>query len=389
MKEFDKTIHRRGTNSVKWDLHKDDDLLHLWVADMDFAAPQAIQDALRQRVEHGVFGYTFGSEDLYRAIIHWTKERYAWSIERNFIVLTPGVVPALGVAVQAFTAPNEKVLIQSPVYAPFFDMVTKNGREVVVSPLIVQNGRYEMDWADLETKFKQGVHLMILCSPHNPVGRVWTKEELQRLGKLCMEYDVIIVSDDIHADIIFSGHVHTPLASLSDDLASRTITCIAPSKTFNIAGLQASASIIPNEVLRKQFTKVLQQQGFYSLNLFASTAMETAYTSCEDWLEDLLVYLEKNAQFAYEYIQTEIPELQPYQPEGTYLLWVDCSKLGLSKEERLNLLQKKGKIVVEPGEKFGPGGEGFIRLNLGCPRSMLKEALIRLRDAVKKSTQNV
>lgn len=389
MKEFDKTIQRRGTNSVKWDLHKDDDLLHLWVADMDFAAPQAIQDALRQRVEHGVFGYTFGSEDLYRAIIHWTKERYAWSIERNFIVLTPGVVPALGVAIQAFTAPGEKVLIQSPVYAPFFDMVTKNGREVVTNPLIIRNDRYEMDWEDLESKFKQGIRLMILCSPHNPVGRVWTSEELERLGKLCIEYDVIIVSDDIHADIIFSGHVHTPLASLSDDLASRTVTCIAPSKTFNIAGLQASASIIPNELLRKQFTKVLQQQGFYSLNLFASTAMETAYTSCEDWLDDLLVYLEENAQFAYGYIQNEIPEIKAYQPEGTYLLWVDCSNLMLSKEDRLNLLQKKGRIVVEPGEKFGPGGEGFIRLNLGCPRSILKEALIRLRDAVKKSTQNV
>lgn len=389
MKEFDKTIQRRGTNSVKWDLHKDDDLLHLWVADMDFAAPQAIQDALRQRVEHGVFGYTFGSEDLYRAIIHWTKERYAWSIERNFIVLTPGVVPALGVAVQAFTAPGEKVLVQSPVYAPFFDMVTKNGREVVINPLIVQNDRYEMDWEDLESKFKQGVRLMILCSPHNPVGRVWTKEELQRLGKLCIEYDVIIVSDDIHADIIFSGHVHTPLASLSDDLAARTITCIAPSKTFNIAGLQASASIIPNQELREQFAKVLQQQGFYSLNLFASTAMETAYTSCEDWLDDLLVYLEENARFAYEYIQNEIPEIKSYQPEGTYLLWVDCSQLGLSKEERINLLQKKGRIVVEPGEKFGPGGEGFIRLNLGCPRSILKEALVRLRDTVKQSTQNV
>lgn len=389
MKEFDKTIQRRGTNSVKWDLHKDDDLLHLWVADMDFAAPQAIQDALRQRVEHGVFGYTFGSEDLYRAIIHWTKERYAWNVEKNSIVLTPGVVPALGVAVQAFTAPGEKVLVQSPVYAPFFDMVTKNGREVIINPLIVRNDRYEMDWEDLESKFKQGIRLMILCSPHNPVGRVWTKEELQQLGKLCIEYDVIIVSDDIHADIIFSGHAHTPLASLSGDLASRTVTCIAPSKTFNIAGLQASASIIPSEVLRKQFTKVLQQQGFYSLNLFASTAMETAYTSCGDWLNDLLVYLEENAGFAYEYIQNEIPEIQPYQPEGTYLLWVDCSNLGLSKEDRLNLLQKKGRIVVEPGEKFGPGGEGFIRLNLGCPRSILKEALIRLRDVVKKSAQNV
>ncbi|WP_028401385.1 MalY/PatB family protein [Ectobacillus panaciterrae] len=381
MGEFDTRINRRGTHSVKWDMHPEEDLLHLWVADMDFAAPKPIQDALRQRAEHGVFGYTIVGDSVREAIMEWMKKRHNWSVAKGSISFLSGVVPALSLAVQAFTKPKDRILVQPPVYTPFFDMVTRNDRQAVLNPLS-QDGQYKMDFVHLEKQFQQGVSMMILCSPHNPVGRVWTKEELETVGELCQTYDVLVVSDEIHSDLILPGYVHTPLASLSPSLSNRTVTCIAPSKTFNIAGLQAAAVIIENEQLRERFSAVMHQQGFHTLNVFASAAMQAAYTECESWLEDLLLYLNKNIEFACTYIEKEIPALKAYHPEGTYLLWVDCSKLQLSKEERLELLKERGRIIVEPGEKFGQGGEGFIRMNLGCPRSMLEEALIGLKEAV-------
>ncbi|MCP8969812.1 MalY/PatB family protein [Ectobacillus ponti] len=379
MSEFDQVINRRGTSSVKWDMHPGDDLLHLWVADTDFPPPPAVREALQKRLEHGIFGYTMVGEEVRAAVMQWTNTRYHWEIQKEWLLFSPGVVPSLSFAVQAYTQPDDKVLIQAPVYAPFFDIVRRNGRELVVNELLVRDGRYEMDFAALERQLQDGVKLFILCSPHNPVGRVWTKEELLRLGNLCEQYDVLIMSDDIHADIIFSGHTHTPLASLSAGLADRTITAIAPSKTFNIAGLQASALIIPNEQRRKEITAVLQRQGFHSLNTFASAAMEAAYAHGGPWLDELLVYLEKNARFACDFLRTELPQLITYEPEGTYLLWVDCRSLGMGQEELMNVLQQKARIVVEPGKKFGPGSEGFIRINLGCPRSLLAEALRRLK----------
>jgi cystathionine beta-lyase len=382
MRNFDTHINRRGTQSAKWDLYPGEDLLHLWVADMDFAAPKPIQDALYKRVEHGVFGYTLMGDSVREAVAHWMQKRHLWKIETNWIVFLSGIVPALSLAVQTFTNPQDRVLVQPPVYTPFFDMVTLNNRKVVLNPLVLKNGKYEMDFSHLEKQVQQGISMMILCSPHNPVGRVWTKEELQKLGDLCEQYDVLIVSDEIHSDLITPGYVHTPLAALSPSLSNRIITCIAPSKTFNIAGLQASAVIIENEQLRAAFSDTMRKQGLHSLNIMATAAMEAAYAKCEDWLKDLLIYLNQNIEFACTFIKKEIPALTAYRPEGTYLLWVDCGKLGLSKEARLQLLLEKGKIVVEPGEKFGLGGEGFIRLNLGCPRSILEEALVRLKKAV-------
>ncbi|MFX3622887.1 MAG: MalY/PatB family protein [Ectobacillus sp.] len=381
MEKFNTIINRRGTNSVKWDMYSENDLLHAWVADMDFASPKEIQDALLHRVEHGVFGYTFSGDNVRNAIKAWMQKRHKWHIKKDWIVFQSGVVPSLSSAIQAFTKQNDRILIQTPVYPPTFDMVTLNGRELANSPLVKQNGTYEMDFADLERHFQQGVAMMVLCSPHNPVGRVWTKPELERLGELCERYDVLVVSDEIHSDIILKGHVHIPFAALPS-LSKRTITCIAPSKTFNIAGLQAAAVIIENEQLRKPFSDVLRRQGFHALNMFASTAMEAAYTQCENWLEDLLLYLEENVRFACSYIEKELPELTVYRPEGTYLLWIDCQKLNLPRKERLSLLQRQGKIVVEPGEKFGFGGEHFIRLNLGCPKAMLKDVLAGLKKAV-------
>ncbi|MDZ5606638.1 MalY/PatB family protein [Bacillus pseudomycoides] len=379
MQQFHKTVNRRGTHSVKWDTYPNKELLHAWIADMDFEVPEPIQTALKKRLEHPIFGYTIPPEEIMDTICQWTRSQYNWEIKKEWIVFSAGIVPALSTSVQALTNENDTVLVQPPIYPPFFDMVIKNQRRLCENPLHLQNGFYTMNFEHLETQFKQGVKLMLLCSPHNPVGRVWTKEELTKLGTLCEEYNVTIVSDEIHADMIFSGHTHTPFASLSEQLAMRTITCMAPSKTFNIAGLQASIIIIPDKKLRHAFTSVQQRQGFHGLNIFAYTAMQSAYTECNEWLTEIRLYMEENARFAREFIETHIPALSVIQSEGTFLLWVDCSRLGLSQKERTKQLEDKGKIIVEPGEKYGAGGEQHIRINIGCPRKQLEEILNRLK----------
>ncbi|PFJ04622.1 cystathionine beta-lyase [Bacillus cereus] len=378
MQLFHKTVNRRGTHSTKWDTYKNEELLHAWIADMDFEVPKPIQTALQQRIEHPIFGYTIPPENIGDIICDWTKSQYDWDIKKEWIVFSAGIVPALSTSIQALTQEGESVLIQPPIYPPFFEMVKTNNRQLFESPLFKQNGTYKIDFEHLETQFKQGVKLMLLCSPHNPIGRVWTKDELTKLGSLCMQYNVTVVADEIHADIIYKGHTHTPFASLSEELAACTITCMAPSKTFNIAGLQASIIIIPNENLRNAFMSIQHRQGFHGLNTFAYTAMQSAYTECNDWLNEIRLYVEDNAQFACEYIQNHIPALSVIKPEGSFLLWIDCSRLNLSQDERTALLEEKGKIIVEPGEKYGTGGETHIRINIGCPRSVLEEILNRL-----------
>ncbi|PFO81967.1 MULTISPECIES: MalY/PatB family protein [Bacillus cereus group] len=379
MQQFHKTLNRRGTHSVKWDTYKDEALLHAWIADMDFPIPEPIQAALHKRLEHPVFGYTIPPEEITETICQWTKKQYNWEIKKEWIVFSPGIVPALSTSIQALTNENESVLVQPPIYPPFFDMVIQNQRHLCENPLHVQDGFYTMDFEHLEAQFKQGVKLMLLCSPHNPIGRVWTKSELTKLADLCEQYNVTVVTDEIHADIIFSDHTHTPFASLSKSLAARTITCMAPSKTFNIAGLQASIIIIPDQKIRDAFTSVQHRQGFHGLNIFAYVAMQSAYTECNEWLTDIRLYIEENAQFAREFIETHIPSLSVIQSEGTFLLWIDCSRLGLSQEARKKQLEEKGKIIVEPGEKYGTGGGQHIRINIGCPRKQLEEILHRLK----------
>lgn len=379
MEQFHKTLNRRGTHSTKWDTYQNEDFLHAWIADMDFPIPKPIQVALQKRLQHPIFGYTLPPKEMTDVICHWTKTKYNWDINKEWIVFSAGIVPALSVAVQALTNENDTVLVQPPIYPPFFDMVTKNQRHVCESPLRFHNGTYVMDFEHLEAQFQQGVTFMLLCSPHNPVGRVWTKNELTQLGALCNQYNVTVIADEIHADIIFSNHTHTPFASLSEQLALRTITCIAPSKTFNIAGLQASAIIIPDKKLRHAFTAVQQRQGFHGLNTFAYTAMQSAYTECNEWLTQVLIYIEENARFAREFIEQHIPALSVIQSEGTFLLWIDCSRQNLSQKERTKKLEEKGKIIVDPGEKYGTGGEHHIRINIGCPRATLEEILHRLQ----------
>jgi cystathionine beta-lyase len=385
MYSFDDFIERRNTYSVKWDeterIFGVKDVLPMWVADMDFKAPAEVLEALVKRVEHGVFGYTSIPASLKQAVCDWMAGKHEWQIDSKWLSFSIGVVPALATSIQAFTSPGNKVIVQTPVYYPFFQLVEKNNRELVLNPLQLTNGKYEMDFADLKEKIK-GAKLLLLCNPHNPGGRVWSKEELTKLGELCLEHNVIVVSDEIHSDLVFSGSRHTPFASISEEFAQNSVTCIAPTKTFNLAGLQSAISIIPNRTLKKQFDNVQQRQGFFTLNTFAVIGTEAAYRHGEQWLNRLLKYIEENVEFTCSFIEKHLPKLKVMKPEATYLVWMDCRKLQKSDLELKQLLLQKGRIAVEPGNKFGEDGSGFIRLNVACTRETLQEALKRLATAL-------
>lgn len=380
--EFHKVINRSNTASVKWEMTKlvygKEDLLPMWVADMDFTPPQKVTEAIKNRVEHGIFGYTYTPATTGEAIKDWLKRRHNWEIETSWIQYSPGVVPSISTVILALTEPGDKIMLQSPVYTPFFTMVEKNDRIVVNAPLTLEEHRFEIDFEVFEQSLQQGVKLFLLCNPHNPGGRVWTKDELLRIGELCLKYNCLILSDEIHSDLIFKPAKHVPIASLSKELGQNVITCVAPSKTFNLAGLQASAIITANERIRVAISRVQQQQGAFSLNVFGTVAMEAAYVYGEDWLESLLTYVKENVAIAKRYIEEKLPKLSVMEPEGTYLLWIDCRELGLTDKEIQDRLLTIGKLALEPGNKYGPGGEGFVRMNLACPQEILLEGLKRL-----------
>ncbi|WP_342366602.1 MalY/PatB family protein [Peribacillus sp. TH16] len=384
---FEEHINRENTGSVKWDknslksLYGREDVLPMWVADMDFPSPEGIQKALIERLNHPIFGYTVPSETVFTEIQSWLRDQHSWPITKEWISFSSGVVSAIGTTIQAFTNPGDKILVQSPVYTPFFDMVKNNDREVVNSPLIIEDDRFKIDFTDFEDKLKSGVKLFLFCSPHNPGGRVWTKDELLRIGELCVKYDVIIVSDEIHADLFHSTSRHYPIASLSEQLSDITVTLMAPSKTFNIAGIQASFLITSNEKLQKQLQKAQTKLAFHGLNILALTAMEAAYREGLPWLKDMIAYIEENIKVAEEFIAAEIPALHVMHPDASYLLWIDCRDLGLNDKEIKERLINQGKLALEPGSKYGPGGEGFVRMNIGCSRSVLLDGLNRLKVA--------
>jgi cysteine-S-conjugate beta-lyase len=384
-KVFDKVVDRNNTHSVKWDavgkVFGKDDVLPMWVADMDFHPPKAVTDALKDRIDHGIFGYTFVPMSVTETIQDWMKKRHDCEFKKSSILFSEGVVPSISTAIRAYTEKGDKVLVHSPVYTPFFNMVKNNDRTLVTSNLVVENGRFEMDFADFEAKLQDGVKLFILCNPHNPGGRVWTKDELEKIGDLCVKHDVLIVSDEIHSDLVFKPHVHIPIATIKEEFREITTTFIAPSKTFNLAGLQASAVLIPNKELKAKFKEVQEQQGFFTLNTFGIAGMEAAYRYGEEWLEQLLVYLDENMKITTDFIAEHLPALKPMKADATYLLWIDCRELGLSDEEIKNQLLEKGKLGLEPGTKYGEGGEGFVRMNLACPRETLYEGLERLKKA--------
>jgi cystathionine beta-lyase len=393
--DFDRVIDRRNTDCAKWDSVREvfgsSDILPMWVADMDFPIARPITEALRERIEHEVYGYTRPSASLCEAVVNRMWQRYHWKIEPEWIVFTPGVVPALNVTVRAFTRPGDEVILQSPVYYPFWAAVTNSGCRVASNELKLINGHYEIDFADLASKFglreemmpsPSRVRLMILCSPHNPVARVWTREELTRVGEIVLKNDAIVVSDEVHCELLFKGNRHTPFASISEEFAQHSLVCMAASKTFNLAGLVASTIIIPNRKLRDAFATA--RAGILPRpNALALVALEAAYRYGDEWLEHLLDYLQGNLEFLMSYCQERIPRIKVIKPEGTYLVWLDCRELGLEPLKLRAFMREKARVGLEDGHIFGTNGTGFQRMNIACPRATLEEALKRIEGAVK------
>lgn len=386
---FDEIIDRANYHSVKWnelkttfgDIPKD--VLPMWVADMEFRSPQPVIEAIKKANEHGIYGYASRPLSYYQAIIDWMEKRHNWKIKKDWIVYSPGVVPALSLIIRAFCQPGDKVIVQPPVYYPFFRVIENNGCHIVNNPLKFNNKRYFIDWEDLERKVDDPrVKILIFCSPHNPVGRVWQKEELIILGEICLEHNIIVVSDEIHADILFKGYKHIPFASISPAFAHNSITCTAPSKTFNLAGLQTSSIIIPNKKYYKIYENILDGLALDENNVFGLVALEAAYRNGEEWLEQLLSYLNENLEFLMKYFKERIPKIKVIKPEGTYLVWLDCRQLGLSAKDLNNFMIKKARVALSDGYWFGTEGEGFMRINIACPRSFLEEGLKRIERAV-------
>ncbi|MCO7126822.1 pyridoxal phosphate-dependent aminotransferase [Sporolactobacillus shoreicorticis] len=384
--DFDQVTDRNGTASIKWDeadrLFGGEHLIPLWVADMDFQVPAEITEALSNRIQHAIYGYTSASEDYYQIVKQWMAHRHQWAIKKEWICHSPGVVTALNLIVDGFTCEGDKVLIQSPVYPPFAKSALNQNRELVTNPLINDNGVYRMDFVDLEHKLSNSkVSLMILCSPHNPVGRVWTKRELAKVAELANKYDVLVVADEIHHDLVFEGHHHTPYALISEEASDHSIICTAPSKTFNLAGLQISNIIIPNSSLRRKYLKQVRRFGLGEPNTLGVTAAEAAYRFGESWLDQCLTYIKKNANFVTNFLKKNLPDLKMTPIEGTYLGWIDCRKLGWDKLRLQQFLIKEAGLALNQGYAFGTDGEGFVRINLACPQSLLKEAMNQLQSA--------
>lgn len=385
---FDEIIDRKNTSSLKYDFAKrrgkPENLLPLWVADMDFKVSQEVLDAIHKRVDHGIFGYSEVQEEYFEAVSSWMREKHNWEVEEGWLIKTPGVVFALAMAVRAFTEPGDSVLIQQPVYYPFSEVIKDNGRVIVDNTLYLgEDGKYHIDFADFERKAEENhVKLFFLCNPHNPVGRVWSREELERLGEICVRKDIIVVSDEIHHDFVFKGQ-HLVFADLSEELKNRTITCTSPSKTFNLAGLQVSNIFIANQKIRRKFRKQIGAAGYSQLNTLGLIACEAAYRYGSEWHRQLMEYLRGNIAFVREYLKERLPQIKLIEPEGTYLVWLDFSELGLTEEERETLIVKKAGLWLDSGAMFGVSGEGFERINLACPRAILKQALESLEKAVK------
>ncbi|NMB55800.1 MAG: putative C-S lyase [Leptolinea sp.] len=381
-KSFDKIIDRRNSDSIKWNLYESD-VLPMWVADMDFAAPAPVIQALRDRVEHGIFGYAGDPLELRKVIVDRFAERYQWTIKPEDIVFTPGVVVGFNIAGHAVSHPEGEILIQTPVYPPFFKTGSYAGLKTVENQLVPDdNGYYGIDFDDFEKKVTEKTRMFLLCNPHNPVGRVFRRDELERMAEICLQKNVLICSDEIHGDLIFDGYRHIPLGSLDPEIARKTITLMAPSKTFNIAGLDCSFAIITDKEIRDRYNAAMK--GITgNTNMLGITAALAAYQSGQPWLEDLMAYLKENRDLLKTTIDREMPEIRMSVPEGTYLAWLDCRHIGL-KENPYDFFLKKARIAFNNGESFGTGGKGFVRMNFGCTKTILLEALERMKNALRK-----
>ena len=383
---FDGIIDRRGTSCLKYDFAVErgypQGILPFWVADMDFRAPQPVIDELTRRVQHGIFGYTDPKESYKEIIVNWMTKHHGWTPSTKALTITPGVVFALAVAIRCFTKPGEAVLLQQPVYYPFTEMIRQNNRELVNSPLVLKDGHYEIDFDDFEEKIvKHDVKLFLLCSPHNPAGRVWTRDELLRMASICLKHNILIVADEIHHEFVRPGFKHTVLASLSPEIAGQTITCTSPSKTFNLAGLQVSNIFIENDELRRKFRAAISAAGYSQPNSLGLFAAQAAYEHGAEWLKKLLAYIESNYQKAKAFFAEQMPKVKLIEPEGTYLLWLDFSAYGLTDEELDDIIINDANLWLDSGHIFGKAGRGFQRLNIACPWSTLENGLQHLAKA--------
>lgn len=384
---FNEIIDRKGTDSLKYDFAVErglpKDVLPLWVADMDFPVEDHIKEALIKASEHAIFGYSDTKDDYFEVLSSWYERRFFWKVKKEWLVKTPGVVFAIAMAIQALTRENEAIIIQEPVYYPFSSTIRANNRKLVINNLVLKKDKYHIDFVDFEKKIiENNVKLFILCSPHNPVARVWTREELQKLANICLKHKVYIFSDEIHSDLVYEKDTHTIFANLGKDVEDSCIVATAPSKTFNIAGLQVSNIWIANKKMRDAFKEDIDRAGYSQLNNMGLIATKVAYKYGEEWLEELKIYLKSNIDFVRKFLKDKLPNIKLIEPEGTYLLWLDCRELGLSEKERQGLIQNKAKLWLDTGTMFGKAGAGFERINIACPRKTLEEAMNRLKEAI-------
>lgn len=387
--DFDKIIDRQGTDALKTDVLKErygrDDLLPLWVADMDFETPPCITEALRRRLEHPVFGYTVTPEDYWTAVMEWISSHHGWHVRREWLSYVPGIVKGIGMAVNVFVRPGEKVIIQPPVYHPFRFTVRGNGREVVMNPLReTPDGSYSMDFDNLEAVADDKCRMLVLSNPHNPGGVMWSRETLARLAEFCHDRGIIVVSDEIHCDIALWGRRHVPFATVSDKAAACSITFGAPSKTFNIAGIVSSYAIVPDDTLRRRLYTWMEANELNEPTIFAPIATTAAFRHGEEWRRQMVSYVEGNIDFVTGYCAAHIPQIRPWRPQASFLVWMDCRRLGIGHDGLVSLFTDEARLALNDGELFGPEGAGFMRLNVGCPRAVLREAMERLREAVAR-----
>lgn len=391
---FDVLHNRKNTNSLKWDQFKDrikakynvtdaDDILPMWVADMDFAIPQVITDAIKERLDHPIFGYSYVSESCKLAIQSWFKNRHNWHIDPNTILFHHGVVPAIATIIETFTDPGDKICISTPVYPAFFNIPKAQKREVIACDLVSKDNEYEYDFVALEEAFKIGIKAYILCNPHNPGGVVWSESDLEKLVQLCIQYDVLLISDEIHADIVFDGYKHIPTLIVKDADKAKIVTCIAPTKTFNIAGIHAAMIVAPNDRLRLKLNQNLQAHGLGDLNLLASAGIQAAYEKGEEWLDAMIQYISKNMDYVVEELN-QIEGITVTKPNATYLMWIDYRQTGLSEEEMMQKLLVKGRLAIEPGTKYEEAGRGFLRINVACPFETVKDGVERFKKALSE-----
>lgn len=389
MYNFDEIINRLGTDSLKWDsiknIYKIDDLLPMWVADMDFKIVPEIEAAVNKRAKHMTYGYTIPDDTYYNSIINWNLKRNNYEIKKEWIKVSPGVIPSLKAAIYGFTEIDDKILIQTPVYPPFHNSVKAAKRQLVTNPLIFDGEKYIIDFDDFEEKIKSGVKLFIISNPHNPIGRVWTNEELEKMVDICYENNVKIISDEIHSDIIYSGYKHSVLNTISQNAKNISIICASPSKTFNIAGLCSSYVIIENEVIRKQMWEAMSCFGVDSINLFGITAGKAAYEYGETWVDEMVEYVENNAEFVCKYIKEKLPKVKTYKPQSTYLMWLDFKDYNMNQFDLMQKIVYEAHVVLNSGTDFGNEGYGFVRLNIGCPKSMIKTCIDKIASVFENN----